>query len=75
MGIIIRIVNWVVGNGYDLSEDEDVAEKHRKKAKDCLETSQTHFSIMKKKFEKMPTPDPEGDDSKALSDTHQCFDL
>jgi hypothetical protein len=51
MSFIVKLLNWAVGNGYDLGEDEGVAKQHHEKTKGCIETSQTHFSIMKKKFE------------------------
>lgn len=71
MSLISRVINWALGNGYDLKEHEDTVRRHKEDAKGCIESSQTHFSLMQKKFDDVPTPDPE---TKKVSDEHPSTD-
>jgi hypothetical protein len=57
MNVFTRAISWVLGNGYDLRGDEDTVLRHKKDAKVCMKESETHFSMLQKKFTEV-TPDP-----------------
>ena len=61
MSLIVRVINWFVGNGYDLSHDEDTVVRHKELAKRCMKVSETHFATMRQKLMDV-TPDPDAED-------------
>jgi len=62
MSFFSRAISWVLGNGYDLSKDDDTVLRHKEGTKACIEASESHLSLLQRKFDDMPTPDPDADD-------------
>ena len=73
MNALKRILDWVFSNGYDLSVQEDAIQHHKARAKNCMEASETHFQIIREKFDTV-TPDPEADENVEEPQEHPSCD-
>ncbi len=76
MNLFCRAFSWIFGNGYDLSKDEDTVVRHKEGAKECMKESETHFFLMREKFNDM-TPDPDAQEETVDEhpSTGRCFGL